>query len=250
VTRVLGPRYRRSRNRIEIDITWACNLRCHNCNRSCAQAPTGESLTLADVVRFVDQSLAAGKRWERIRVLGGEPTLHPEFLDILHELLRYRATVPDVRIEVATHGHGDRVRAVLARLPPGVSVDDSAKDTVEQPFATFNVAPVDVPSYAGADYRNGCPVPSTCGIGLTPRGYYACAVAGGIDRVFELGNGRDHLPADGDDLTDQLDAFCRLCGHFKRELEEPVTAPVQSDTWRRAYTRWAAARRGAGDPCL
>ena len=47
----------------------------------------------------------------------------------------------------------------------------------------------------------------------------------------------------------QLDAFCRLCGHFKRELEQPVSTPVQSDTWRRAYTRWAAARRGADDPC-
>jgi hypothetical protein len=204
---------------------------------------------VADVARFVDDSLAAGKRWERIRVLGGEPTLHPHFLAILAELQRYAVRVPDVRIEVATHGHGERVRAVLAQLPPGIAVDDSAKDSPEQPFATFNVAPVDVPAYAGADFRNGCPVTSTCGIGLTPRGYYACAVAGGIDRVFELGLARDRLPADGDDLADQLDAFCRLCGHFKRELEEPVVAPVQSESWRRAYTRWAAARRGIGDPC-
>ena len=130
-----------------------------------------------------------------------EPTLHPEFLAILRELQRYAAQVPTGRIAVATHGHGDRVRSVLARRPPGIAVDDSAKDSAEPPFATFNVAPVDVPSYAAADFRNGCPFTSTCGIGLTPRGYYACALAGGIDRVFELGLGRDRLPSDGEIAT-------------------------------------------------
>jgi hypothetical protein len=241
---MLGPRHRRSRDRIEIDITWACNLRCYNCNRSCEQAPTAESLSVADVTRFVDDSLQAGKVWRRIRVLGGEPTLHPELLPILHELLRYRTHVPAVRIELATHGHGAKVRAVLATLPPGIAVDDSRKESNAPAFATFNVAPIDLPSYRSADYTNGCAVTSQCGIGLTPRGYYPCAVAGGIDRVFGLGLQRDALPADGDDLTDQLDAFCRLCGHFKREMETPVRAPVQSETWRRAYARWAAARSG------
>ena len=52
----IGPRYRRSRTRVELDITWACNLRCFNCNRSCEQAPTGESMTLDQIRRFVDES--------------------------------------------------------------------------------------------------------------------------------------------------------------------------------------------------
>jgi hypothetical protein len=246
---MLGPRHRRSRDLVEIDVTWACNLRCYNCNRSCEQAPTGESLSVADVARFVDDSLHAGKVWRRIRVLGGEPTMHPELLPILRELLRYRAHVPGVRIEIATHGHGPRVNAVLAALPPGIEVDDSHKTSREPAFATFNVAPIDLPSYASADYTNGCAVTSGCGIGLTPRGYYACAVAGGIDRVFGLGLERRALPADDDDLLDQLDAFCRLCGHFKREIEKPVHAPVQSETWKRAYARWAAARSREGSAC-
>src|SRR5512136_1024527 len=45
-TRLLGPRYRRSRDRIDIDITWDCNLRCYHCNRSCQQAPTEERMTI------------------------------------------------------------------------------------------------------------------------------------------------------------------------------------------------------------
>ena len=238
VTRVLGPRHRRSRTRIELDITWACNLRCFNCNRSCEQAPTGEGMTVEQVARFVDESLAAGQRWQRIRVLGGEPTLHPRFFDILGELLRYRDAVPDVVIEVATHGHGERTRAVLAKLPAGVAVEDTRKEGPEQPFQAFNVAPVDVPAYAGADFANGCPVTEVCGVGLGPYGYYPCAVAAGIDRVFGLDLGRKRLPADDDDLHDQLRALCRLCGHFRREVEPAAAGPVQSETWRAAYARW------------
>jgi hypothetical protein len=195
-------------------------------------------MTVDQVRRFVDESLLASQRWEKIRVLGGEPTLHPEFDAILAELLRYRAAVPEVILEVATHGGGDRVRAALARIPAGIRVEDTGKEGPEQPFGTFNVAPVDRPDYADADYTNGCAVTEVCGVGVTPYGYYPCAVAGGIDRIMGYDLGRKRLPSPDDDQADQLAAFCRVCGHFKREHEEPVTSSVQSPTWVDAYARW------------
>jgi hypothetical protein len=242
VTAVLGPRYRRSRDRIELDITWACNLRCFNCNRSCEQAPTGEQMSAAQVERFVDESLAVGQRWARIRILGGEPTLHPELDAILAALLRYRAAVPGVVLELVTHGHGERTRAVLARLPAGIAVEDTAKSSNVQPFEGFNLAPVDDPRYARADYRNGCVIPEVCGIGLGPYGYYPCAVAAGIDRVLGLDLGRQALPADEDTMEDQLRALCARCGHFRREVAAPVDRPVASPSWTAAYAAWRARR--------
>jgi len=197
-------------------------------------------MSLAQVQRFVDESLARGVRWERIRVLGGEPTLHPQFQPILAALLRYREVVPEVVIEVATNGHGPKVQAALRHIPPGVVVENTAKESVEQPFDTFNVAPCDQPAYRRADYRNGCVVTETCGVGLGPHGFYPCAVAAGIDRIVGLDMGRLSLPDEDDEMFDQLEAFCRLCGSFKRLHEAPVVEPVQSATWERAY---AAHRR-------
>jgi len=256
VTRALGPRYRRSRDRIELDITWACNLRCFNCNRSCEQAPTGEGMSLAEVEAFVAESVAANKHWARIRVLGGEPTLHPDFAAILDVLRAWRAEhAPDAVIEVVSNGHGDKVLAALARIPSDIRVENTAKLGPDQAFQTFNVAPIDLPAYRHADYGNGCAVTSSCGIGRTAGGYYPCAVAGGIDRILGLGMGRPTLPDDDDDMTDQLDAFCRRCGSFKRLVEAPVTGPVQSETWTEAYATYearqradrAARRSGEGD---
>jgi hypothetical protein len=37
VTRVLGPQFRRNRRVIGIALTYACNLRCQNCDESLAQ---------------------------------------------------------------------------------------------------------------------------------------------------------------------------------------------------------------------
>lgn len=241
VTAWLGPRYRRSRTRIELDITWACNLRCFHCNRSCEQAPTGEQMSAAQVRAFVDESLAAGQRWERIRILGGEPTLHPGLPQILGELLRYRASVPEVVLELVTHGHGERTRAALAALPAGITVENTHKDGPDQPFEAFNLAPIDDAGYAGADYANGCVIPEVCGVGLGPYGYYPCAVAAGIDRVLGKDLGRPHLPGPDDTMEDQLRALCAMCGHFRREAPGGE-ALGKSPSWEAAYAAWRERR--------
>jgi hypothetical protein len=102
-------------------------------------------------------------------------------------------------------------------------------------FKPFNVAPVDTRFNLFSDYSCGCRIISDCGLGLTPSGYYMCAIAGGIDRIFQLGLGRDALPGVSDGLTDQMSAFCRLCGHFG--FLWPVRKEKISRTWRAAYAK-------------
>lgn len=255
-TRLLGPQYHRSRDLIEIDITYLCNLHCLNCNRSVTQARDEMHMPLAMVVKFVDDSIAGRKRWRRIRVLGGEPTLHPEFQSLVRELLRYRAWHPACIVEVVTNGYGGRVKRELAALPAEVLVDNSAKTTPVQPyFGPFNLAPVDDPKYRRTDYSNGCAVLEECGMGLTPMGYYPCAVAGGIDRILGESLGRAELPDDADDLELATSRLCSLCGRFRdghfipRILRPELTEERVSATWEAMYERWHATRteRAAAD---
>ena len=98
---------------VEIEITSFCNLACFNCNRSIRQAPTDECMSLSQVERFVSESLALSWRWKQITLIGGEPTLHKQFWQILAVLERYKSAYPDCIIEVSTNGYGDRVRRVL-----------------------------------------------------------------------------------------------------------------------------------------
>jgi hypothetical protein len=253
-TRLLGPQYRRSRTLLELDITYACNLHCYNCNRSVRQAPEALHLPVEKLRVWVDEWITRGKRWQRIRVLGGEPTLHPQFREIIAELLRYRAWSPQTLIEVVTNGHGTEVAARLKELPPDVWVENSRKQSVVQPtFGPFNLAPADDPAYEHADFTNGCAIMRDCGMGLTPLGYYPCAIAGGIDRVTGDGVGSQRLPDDGDDMLPMTSKFCRLCGRFRdghfvpHSLRPALTEEKISPTWRDLYARWRERRRAGGE---
>ncbi len=235
-------RYRPNHRRIEIDVTYACNLKCTNCNRSSTQQPSSAALTLEHIERFIAESIQDGRKWQRIRVLGGEPTLHPEIIGILEALLAYKRNFyPKARITLVTNGHGARVAAVLARIPDGIIIENTSKTGGPQTFDTFNVAPIDLPKYANADFTRACPYPHYCGVGLTPHGYYPCAIGGGIDRVFGFGVGRMALPPDDETFRAELDLLCRHCGHFKWDGEKADTAVI-SESWREAYGRPKAER--------
>jgi hypothetical protein len=205
--------------------------------------------------RFVDDSIRSKKYWRRMRVLGGEPTLHPQFLEVIAELRRYRSWNPDCRIEVVTNGYGEIVQSRLAQLPGDIWIENSAKTDVVQPsFRPFNMAPVDDPAFANADFSNGCAIMDECGMGLTPTGYYPCALAGGIDRVVGLNLGKPTLPPDHDDMLDAARAFCRLCGRFKdghyipKELRPPLTSEEISPAWLNAYAKWKAQKSAQTTP--
>lgn len=249
LTWLLGPQYRRSRDMIEIDITYLCNLHCLNCNRSVAQARDTMHMPVEMVTTFVDDSIQRGKRWRRIRVLGGEPTLHPEFHGIVEELLRYRRWHPACIVEVVSNGYGSRVLRELERLPDTVMVDNTAKTSPVQPhFGPFNLAPLDDPRYCLTDYSNACAIVRDCGMGLTPMGYYPCAVAGGIDRILGEGLGAASLPPDDDDMLDAASRLCRLCGRFRdghfvpRVLRPTLIDEQVSPTWKKLYEQWHAAK--------
>ena len=239
VSRPFGKPFQPSRDYIEIDITYSCNLKCINCNRSCTQAPSETEMPVATIEAFISQSVDHKTPWKRIRILGGEPSLHSRFFDIVDLLMDYRrAHNPSVRLVVCSNCYGSQVRRALEQLPASIVIKSTLKTSRSNLFRPFNVAPVDSPFNRFSDYTCGCRIIEACGIGLTPSGYYMCAVAGGIDRIFGYHLGRALLPDPYDDFSDQMAAFCPLCGHFG--FQWPTRKSRQSKTWRQAYAAAAA----------
>jgi hypothetical protein len=241
LVRWMGRPFRRNRRFIEFDLTYRCNLRCKNCNRSCTQAPSSLELTPGDIDAFIRETLEKSIQWERIHLLGGEPTLHNRFFDILERLMNYRAAHnPNLVIVVCTNGCGRQVNDVLRRLPEEVTVKNTFKGKRQRLFRPFNVAPIDRPRFAFSDLTAGCRILHDCGMGLTPLGYYPCSIAGGIDRVFGFDGARSHLPDLDDEMMDQLALFCRYCGHFG--FAWPTRNTRLSPTWEAAYRRFPSGQ--------
>ncbi len=241
ITKLFGPTYQRSRISMEIDLTYYCNLKCINCDRSCRQAPTNEKLTVAQIQKFIKELIQKNIRLKIIRITGGEPALHPDALEILNLLLDYKIKhSPDCEIIFITNGFGQAVKAFLAKLPKEIEILNSEKKSEFQSFQLFNIAPCDSFMYKFSDFSSGCWITANCGVGLTPYGYYPCAVAGGIDRIFGFNIARKNFPDLNDSMTDQLQTFCKLCGHFRNSRY--TTKEVISPSWKMAYERYKQSK--------
>lgn len=237
VRKHIGSPWTISREYLEIDLTYRCNLSCPNCNRSCAQAPRSTDMSTGQIEHLIAESLVRGYNWRRIRLLGGEPTLHPRFLEIVELLRVYRNTyLPSLRIVVCTNGYGRKVRQMIDLLPNDIEIKSTEKTGGSRLFRPFNKAPCDSPLDRLYDYETGCRILTECGMGLTPMGYYPCAISGAIDDIVQYRIGRKRLPESSDTMTDILKTLCPLCGHFA--FQWPVRKPHLSRFWKVAYTDW------------
>ncbi len=238
LVKVFGRQFSPGREFAEIDITYKCNLKCINCNRSCTQAPGNTEMAVSMIESFIRQSIDQQIQWKRIRILGGEPTLHSRIFDIIDLLLDYQSVHnPNVRLVLGTNYFGKTVHQVIEKLPANIIIKSTLKTSRVNLFKPFNVAPQDTRFNKFSDYSCGCRIIEDCGLGLTSSGYYMCAVAGGIDRIFQYHLGRDTLPEKSDTLADQMSAFCCLCGHFG--FQWPVKKEKISPTWQMAYANFS-----------
>ncbi|MBL7050051.1 MAG: radical SAM protein [Nitrospira sp.] len=157
-TSLLGPRYTSKRDLfIEIDITYRCNLKCLNCNRSCTQAPSNKNMSIEQIRKFVKESAERDIKWKRIRLLGGEPTLHSDLPEILNILMEYKKSFsPATSIYLLTNGCGQGVNSILSALPNEIIIQNSQKTGIPEAFIPFNLAPCDDENYNNSDFTNAC----------------------------------------------------------------------------------------------
>lgn len=239
VTVILGPQYKPNLNQIEIDITWDCNLNCIDCNRLCGWGRTGEYMSVKQIKKFIKESIEQNRKWKRIRVLGGEPTLHPHIFNIINLLLSYKRNFSrNTKIVFCTNGFGLQVNNVLSKITGEIEIENTKKTSiVQEAFESFTIAPADDPlRYKDVDYSNGCWIINKCGVGLTRYGYYPCAVGGTIDRFLGYNIGRKILPPHNDLMQDQLRILCKYCGHFKYTNKK--SQGKISPSWQKIYEEY------------
>jgi 7,8-dihydro-6-hydroxymethylpterin dimethyltransferase len=81
-----------------VELTTSCNLSCPMCYAS--SGPGGEHLELSAVRASIDRLVRVEGRAEVLQLSGGEPTIHPEFA----EILRYAVASPIDVVMVNTNG--------------------------------------------------------------------------------------------------------------------------------------------------
>jgi hypothetical protein len=235
-------------NKAEWHLTYRCDLACTNCNRACFLPPQTPDMTLDDAREFRRQVESLDPKFNyhpRIIIIGGEPTLHRDFL----EFVALANAMSPGRVEVWSNGFRPRAdelleevrKSGLARVVDGTIKPDGS---VLHPVNDIFLAPCDIGETREPCGSHACITDPDCGISVDAAGYSLCCMGGAIDGVLRLRARTKRLA----DLFDpefaerQTRTLCNVCGQHRGVNGHAATArliagTLMSPTWLQAVNR-------------
>lgn len=246
---------------LELLVTLRCNLRCRNCIRLCNSEDVtgmdyaGLDMTM-DQVRKVIEDVKNAERGTRsaeqpatcnlqpatpvvgcLVITGGEPTLHPQIVEIVALCER----------ELVATGLAGRlvVNSNQLRPPPAAIARFVETYTRPEEKATAHCAVLKAPErpakFAGCGHYRKWRVEASV------HGYSLCCAAGGYMRLFGLRHlFQDTLPARPQDFGTiaRMDEVCRHCAFGDRPVPESEAGRPVDEVYRRA----AEVTKAGGNP--
>ncbi|WP_163339293.1 radical SAM protein [Desulfopila sp. IMCC35008] len=232
---------------IQIEVTNACLFSCSNCTRFCGHHKKPFFMDWETFVRAVD-SLEGFD--QIVGIIGGEPTLHPQFerfIDHLSEKYGPRLK-PNVlkmpmkpsefaeNVRVNQHDHYDRItadgntkRAGLWSTMPnqyyksyekiheifGQQVlNDHRNNSIHQPILVSR-KDLGITDEEWIPIRDKCWIQNQWSSSITPKGAFFCEVAAALDTLFDGPGGwrieKGWWKREPEDFRDQIH-WCEICG--------------------------------------
>lgn len=224
-------------NKFEIDVTYDCNLSCKWCNRLCGTKfrPLKNNISIEKFQKIITLIEPNINNQAAVRILGGEPTLHPKIFEILDLLVKIIRPKMRFAIDICTNGSGTEVNKILNQIrlrystytlyneigsdkrpssskeffiiiskvgPTGIPVIDNKHESI------YRAAQDELPDVK--DYSKDCIVLKNCGYGINVHGIFICSPAQYIATIFKLKGGLDHLPSAAEE-EEQKKLYCRYC---------------------------------------
>lgn len=226
-------------NNIEIDLLNTCNLNCYNCSRGCSKglAPSTEEMSIEQVDKFIWESKSLGVKWNELGILGGEPLLHKDIFNIILKLKEITYSM-----ELSTNGIIKDNRLNFLEKRNIITIRNSNKTGNVNVFRKIFIAPIDYNfDLIKHKVKEPCYLTHHCGININRYGYYVCAIAYTIDRIFGFNIGIKQLKdVNNKTLQSQKEIVCKYCGFLDNVFAETELTYYhsKSKTWEEAFKKF------------
>jgi len=195
-------------------------------------------MTLEQIDRFCRDVEKHGQL-RNVRIVGGEPLIHPQFpkiVEMLKTRLLYRQLVWNIQLST----NGDHLAEFSPQLLDSLWIRVA---NVKRGFKNINMAPRDT-----GQQRQMCDVPRKCGIALNVWGWWPCGPGHSICGLFGFGQyQRMEMPRCLEDfgLLDR-DKNWELCSYCQSSAKRRVkTRDEVSKSYARAYAEHQAMSKPA-----
>ena len=185
---------------LEIDITYFCNLTCAGCSRSSAQAPSDQHMPLSMIRDFLEES-EEGDEMGMLHISGGEPTNIQISLKLTMLDEWFMEHSPETDLKVITNGVSKKMQKNIMNISQHwrnlrmkIRTNWIARSTQATLSRSTSPRLIYLNGETRISIKCGCYITQDSGIGLTPYGYFHCAIAGGMERIMKLGHGFDSFP--------------------------------------------------------
>lgn len=200
-------------------ITNICNLSCGGCNEMCGLFAKDQLWYLP--LSEIDQQITWMKRYKaEITIIGGEPTMHPQWEQIVDLLYQHS----DVRFRVNTNGRkGHEPFSIPDRGSKNVQyyVDLHPDGQTFFPgiLAACDVQPLESDAAYWEKAQKDCPIWMNCGTSVYQGKAYFCEHAAAFDWMYHQGangwpieEGKNPFVRTADEVAEQARKFCYRCG--------------------------------------
>jgi hypothetical protein len=198
---------------IQIEIVvGACHLACANCTRFIGHHRKPQFMSL-DMVRKAIASLDGFEG--RVGCMGGEPTLHPQFREVLEI---YREMLPKDKREFWTSGwKWDEYRDDILETfhESRIAFNDHSQSTGRHAPLLVAIDEVVEDEELRRILINNCPFQARWSASITPKGAFFCEIAAAQDWLLDGPGGYPIEPGwwrkDSSQFADQVQTYCGNC---------------------------------------
>ena len=217
---------------IEFAITLRCNAKCPSCSRHSHLYGEESDITMEQLKRFIEEVKGHGNIY-CIWITGGEPTIHPSFIDIIKKLKNELLETDIIdRLIVVSNG--------VVTIEKELDVESIVLGPQEKIklFRCQYVAPYDT-GQKRIKYPHGCNVPYTDGVGFSVYGWYPCGAGSAICMLFNiLKYNREKIPKDINEFG-SLEDMCKLCQvSAKKWMYVKDYGDIKSVSFRKAFEKF------------
>ncbi|MGA2035869.1 MAG: radical SAM protein [Thermoguttaceae bacterium] len=239
------PDYRPRSDKAEWHLTHRCDLACPNCNRACFLPPQTPDMSVDDGREFCRQAADLDYR-PRIMLIGGEPTLHPDFLEFVKLASAFAGSD---RVEIWSNGFSAQAKELLALVQDhGLAIvqwGTVKRGNASHPVRDIFIAPADFGETREPCGTHACFADPDCGISVDSGGYTVCCMGGAIDGILGLSVRTRRLADlwDPEFAARQTRALCDHCGQHlgippqKRAACQRIHGTLMSPAWARESRR-------------